>query len=151
MLKMPGTSHAGPLPPLSPIEHEINENVTGHLHVLATEIGERNLSRYESLNAAADYIENELVELGYGPERQTFAVSDYPVRNLEAELAGRDRPEEILVVGGHYDTVFGCPGANGFERRPQEALRMTQLEMIHAGDWRARTGYWASYFLIGRN
>lgn len=32
--------------------------------------------------------------------------------NLEAEIPGSVRPEEIVVVGAHYDTVFGTPGAN---------------------------------------
>jgi hypothetical protein len=35
-----------------------------------------------------------------------------PVRNLEVEQRGHSRPDEILVVGAHYDSVLGCPGAN---------------------------------------
>jgi Zn-dependent M28 family amino/carboxypeptidase len=34
------------------------------------------------------------------------------VRNLEAELPGRTRGTEVVVVGAHYDTVPGSPGAN---------------------------------------
>ena len=34
-----------------------------------------------------------------------------PVSNIEARLTGRD-PAECVVVGAHYDTVGGCPGAN---------------------------------------
>ena len=32
--------------------------------------------------------------------------------NLAAETPGADRPQEIVVVGGHYDSVIYCPGAN---------------------------------------
>ena len=32
--------------------------------------------------------------------------------NLEVEIPGTARPEEIVVVGAHYDTVPGTPGAN---------------------------------------
>ena len=32
--------------------------------------------------------------------------------NVEAEIPGKTRPGEIVVVGAHYDTVVGTPGAN---------------------------------------
>ena len=32
--------------------------------------------------------------------------------NIEAEVPGTDRPDEILVIGAHYDSVKGSPGAN---------------------------------------
>jgi Zn-dependent M28 family amino/carboxypeptidase len=37
-------------------------------------------------------------------------VRGQPCHNLEAEIPGA-RPE-ILLIGGHYDSVFGSPGAN---------------------------------------
>jgi CHAT domain-containing protein len=34
---------------------------------------------------------------------------------------------------------------------PAEALRAAQqLEMLHAGGWRARPQYWGAYFTMGR-
>jgi len=33
-------------------------------------------------------------------------------QNVIGELAGSDRPEEIVIVGGHYDTILGGPGAS---------------------------------------
>ncbi len=35
------------------------------------------------------------------------------------------------------------------EPDPATALRLAQLDMLHAGDWRAKPGFWASYFLVG--
>jgi Zn-dependent M28 family amino/carboxypeptidase len=32
--------------------------------------------------------------------------------NLEVNLAGAEKPEEIILIGAHYDSVFGSPGAN---------------------------------------
>jgi len=32
---------------------------------------------------------------------------------------------------------------------PAEALRSAQLQMIRAGDWRARPRYWGAYFVVG--
>jgi Zn-dependent M28 family amino/carboxypeptidase len=34
------------------------------------------------------------------------------VRNLSAEIPGSTKPEEIVIVGAHYDTVYDCPGAD---------------------------------------
>jgi Zn-dependent M28 family amino/carboxypeptidase len=34
------------------------------------------------------------------------------VSNIEGTLDGASRQDEILVIGAHYDTVDGCPGAN---------------------------------------
>ena len=43
---------------------------------------------------------------------QTFDVAKIPVSNVEATLTGAAHAAEIVVVGAHYDTVSGCPGAN---------------------------------------
>jgi CHAT domain-containing protein len=32
---------------------------------------------------------------------------------------------------------------------PSQALRSAQLEMIHAGGWRAEPRYWGTYFVVG--
>jgi Zn-dependent M28 family amino/carboxypeptidase len=32
--------------------------------------------------------------------------------NIEVEVRGTDRPDHILVIGAHYDSVEGSPGAN---------------------------------------
>lgn len=82
-----------------------------HVSALASDIGERNIWRYSSLLRALEYIEAQLRGFGYSPARQTYEISRVPVSNIEARLTGRD-PAECVVVGAHYDTVGGCPGAN---------------------------------------
>jgi Zn-dependent M28 family amino/carboxypeptidase len=44
--------------------------------------------------------------------RQEYEFQGDTFANLEVELVGGERPEEVLVVGAHYDTVAGAPGAN---------------------------------------
>ena len=83
-----------------------------HIGTLAGTIGERNLWLYPALVQAADYIEGEFRTSGYKPLRQSFEVSRLPVSNIEASVPGRSRAAEIVVLGAHYDTVNGCPGAN---------------------------------------
>ena len=83
-----------------------------HVRMLADAIGERNLWRYGALQRAADYIFGTLEANGYAPRRQTYEISRLPVSNIDAALAGTRWSAEILVIGAHYDTVNGCPGAN---------------------------------------
>jgi hypothetical protein len=83
-----------------------------HVEMLATTIGERNLWQYGALERAAQYISTELTANGYTPQRQTFELAKLPLSNVEAALEGSTQAAETVVVGAHYDTVAGCPGAN---------------------------------------
>jgi hypothetical protein len=81
---------------------------------LAGEIGERNdrdAARHRKLEDAADYIEGRLRALGLPPRAQAFFVDGRRYRNLEVVL-GPDDGSPALVVGAHYDSVRGSPGAN---------------------------------------
>lgn len=83
-----------------------------HVEMLASTIGERNIWKYPALQRAADYIEQQFGASRYVTTRQTYDVSRLPVSNIEAVLEGTSASEEIVVLGAHYDTVNGCPGAN---------------------------------------
>src|SRR5262245_7463287 len=83
-----------------------------HVEMLAGTIGERHLWRCEALDRAARYISAQFQSSRYTPALQTFDVARIPVSNVEATLMGTDRPAEIVVIGAHYDSVSGCPGAN---------------------------------------
>ena len=83
-----------------------------HVQMLAGTIGERNIWQYEGLNRAAAYIERTLTHYGYEPSRQIYDVNRVPVSNIEGVRAGTAAGEPVVVVGAHYDSVMGCPGAN---------------------------------------
>jgi hypothetical protein len=112
MTAMPGRSHAGPLPPLSDAESELRQRLEGHVRTLAGEIGERNVWRPEKLAYAARYIEERVRGMGHQPAREVFSAAAVDVWNIVVERRGVTRPEEIVVVGAHYDSVMGSPGAN---------------------------------------
>jgi Zn-dependent M28 family amino/carboxypeptidase len=96
-----------------PPEHTvIVEHLRKHTQTLAGTIGERNLWRYWDLCAAADYCERSLATRGWTVSVQEFSVDGSSVRNVEAVKPGVKHPGEIIVVGAHYDTVVGSPGAN---------------------------------------
>lgn len=111
-IEMPGRSHSGALAPLTDPEREIRERVEWYVRQLAGEIGERSIGQYENLMKAARYIENTFWGLGYEVRTQDFPVGYAPMKNIEVELRGVSRPDEIIVVGAHYDTVSGSPGAD---------------------------------------
>ncbi len=51
-------------------------------------------------------------EDGYEVARQSYSINEEPVANLVAELPGGRRRDEIVLLGAHYDTVPGTPGAD---------------------------------------
>ena len=112
MRDMPKSSYTGPFQPLSEDEVQVRDRLEKHVSMLAGEIGERNMRHPQGLEASLDYIEKILRDLGYQVEMQEYKVEDKPVANLEAERIGTSLAGEIVVVGAHYDSVFGTPGAN---------------------------------------
>lgn len=112
MTSMPGESCRGPLPPLSDEERLLRDRLESHVRALAGEIGERNVYRSGALEAATAYIRRALSESGYEVFEQPFAAGRWPVKNLEAVLAGTDEGGESVVIGAHYDTAAGSPGAD---------------------------------------
>jgi Zn-dependent M28 family amino/carboxypeptidase len=83
-----------------------------HVQRLAGDIGERNVWHPDALAAAAAYIETALRAHGDPVAAQEFTAEGVTVRNVEAERRGVSRAAEIVVVGAHYDSVLGSPGAN---------------------------------------
>ena len=113
MIRMPGTSYRGKLPPPDEQLAALEGELRGDVARLSVEIGERNVqNRPRQLSQAADYIETKFAAAGYKVNRQGYEVSGCDCYNLEAEISGSVRPAEIVIVGAHYDTAWGTPGAN---------------------------------------
>ena len=90
----------------------LENNLREHVRVLSSEIGERNMDRYENLQAAGHYIVETLRGLGYSVEFQPYLVEGKEVRNLIATHPARRLSEETIIVGAHYDSIVGSPGAD---------------------------------------
>ena len=86
------------------------ENLYRHVEYLSLKVGERHLWKEGSLNKVADYIESAFTSSGYAVWRQTYSCYGQIVSNLMAEKSGMDK--EIVIIGAHYDTVPGSPGAD---------------------------------------
>lgn len=147
---MPGKSFSGELPPWTADELSAAEALRAHVEVLAGEIGIRNVRHPDRYDRAANYIEEQFASCGYEVTRQKFEVEGIACYNLEVEIEGSVRPDEILVVGAHYDTISSSPGANDNasgvaatialacllrESRPERTLRFVAFANEEAPWW----------------
>jgi Peptidase family M28 len=100
------------LPPLTAPERDLRGRLHAHVERLAAGGASRCLAEPAALERAALYVEEQLGAAGDAVARQPFTVHGREVRNLEVERRGAGRPQEIVVLGAHYDAVAGAPGAD---------------------------------------
>lgn len=94
------------MPAISP------QRLKAHVDKLAGEIGEHNIYHYHALKAAADYIALEWRNQGYEVIPYSYTVKGLQCSNLEITREGTNPEQGIILVGAHYDSVTGSPGAN---------------------------------------
>jgi len=101
-----------------PEELSTAQRLKADVQQLAETIGDRSLERPEAREATRRYIEESLKASEIAVERTPYAVQikgfDDPVRgvNLAVTFVGAELPDEYVIVGAHYDTVAGSPGAD---------------------------------------
>jgi Zn-dependent M28 family amino/carboxypeptidase len=83
-----------------------------HVGALSVEIGERSVARGGALARAGDYVHDALARVGLNVREQVYDFQGMRVANLIAEIPGEPRTNAYYVVGAHYDTVAGTPGAD---------------------------------------
>lgn len=98
-------------PEFSLSDNSLPDRLKGHVFKLSEEIGERSIFRYPQLTQAADYITGQFREHGLSVEFQEYFLYEKRAKNIIAQIPGIKKPEEIIIVGAHYDTCFN-PGAN---------------------------------------
>jgi hypothetical protein len=110
--RVPGPATPRPIEPLSALERRTATELRRDVQTLAGEIGLRSARDPEGLRRAADLLARALADAGYVVDRQGYDAGGHTAVNVEGALLGKKRPEEILVVGAHYDAVAGTVGAN---------------------------------------
>ncbi len=130
---VPGRSHSGPLPALTEDERALAIVLNRHIETIAAR--EHNLRRYDELEKAARYIEATLASYGYSVGRQEFFVDDSAVRNIDVVIEPRAdiSDPEVIVVGAHYDSVVGSPGANDNGSGTAAVIELARLLRDRAG------------------
>lgn len=107
---LPGRSYRGPFLPLTADEIDARKLLQQHVAMLGSTIGERHIQRPSALARAGEYIARQFASAGYTPVFLDYSTQSTLVRNIEAVRPGSR--DETLVVGAHYDSVPGSPGAN---------------------------------------
>ena len=110
--RMPGQSFQGALPAMGAAEQSIIGKLKDHVETLASKIVDRNVFNHDKMLVAVSYLEKELASAGLPSKRHTFSSQGLPCHNLESVIKGSVNPEQILIIGAHYDSLNGCPGAN---------------------------------------
>lgn len=96
----------------TPHEKELAERLKEHVFKLSHEIGNRDvINDYAHLERAADYIVEQFQQYDFQVQFQYYSVENKKVRNIIATKKGRRSPDEIIIVGAHYDSCLN-PGAD---------------------------------------
>ncbi|MEW5738517.1 MAG: M28 family peptidase [Myxococcota bacterium] len=128
MTSMPGVSFSDAPPLLDAEGKALRMRLTLDVEELAVRIGERNVPAFpQRLDLSATYLARRLSTLGYAVTRQPYFVRDLPVANLVAERRGWSRAREIVVVGAHYDSAPGTPGADDNATGVAVALELARV------------------------
>ncbi len=67
---------------------------------------------YPALEEAAQYIKREFIRVGLDVKEDSFQWEGKSYKNIMADKKGRTSPNRVFIVGAHYDTVPGTPGAD---------------------------------------
>ncbi len=102
---MPSTSFTGLPPAFTPAEELLKTALTKDIQALQS-IGPRNDQNPGSLQKTIDFLAPTF------PDSQPYAIQQNSYENRIAEIKGSEHPEQIILIGAHYDTVPGSPGAD---------------------------------------
>lgn len=98
--------------PLNPTEQESLAHLEFHIKSLASDARGRNHYLGNTLIPARTYITEQFQAAGYEVLFQEYSFANITYANIEVELLGNEHPDEIIVIGAHYDSVIHSPGAN---------------------------------------
>lgn len=110
---------------------DIKSNLISTVKYLSHDIGQRSYLDIKELNMTATYIEDRLRSYGCAVKRQAFTYKGKTYYNIIAEVKGaQDEKEGILVIGAHYDTVIGTPGADDNASGVAGLLELARLTVL---------------------
>lgn len=147
LCRMPGESFVGTLPPLSVEQYQVKERLRSHVDFLCNVAGRRDYTNPAGLEKSADMIFSEFSRLGYSVRKERVPSPDLlsgtPAGEMEfwnivAEKSGTTRPEEVLVIGAHYDTCAGT-GTVGADDNASGVAGLLELARLFSSFQTART------------
>lgn len=104
-------------------ERNIDQNYPENTIIIHGSTGGRSYDEYVSaqlerraqrkpdgLQLAEAHIVERLQDMGYEPFQQAYFVNDQRSINIAVTVKGNN--DQTLIIGAHYDSEYGCPGAN---------------------------------------
>ena len=88
------------------------EVLTDHVHELSTKVGERSVVRGDGLDQAQAYVRDAFEAAGLTVTEQSYEYEGRRVANLIADPPGVATDATPYIIGAHYDSVIGTPGAD---------------------------------------
>ncbi len=110
----------------------IQQQLTLHVDRLAGLIGPRHLEKPNSIKATVGYVTGQWTEMGYAVQPEHFDALGVEATNLIVEQTGRKRPDDVVLLGAHYDTVSTTPGADDNASAVAVLLEVSRL-LAHVG------------------
>lgn len=110
---MPGASRAR-AQPITPDERALAERLGRTIRTLSMDLGERRVDLPGTLERARDYLKEQLAERGVPLGRielEDVGPDGLHAENIVVRLGGA-QSGPLVVVGAHYDSAPGTPGAN---------------------------------------
>jgi len=142
LLALAGCSASGVGVPVA-FEESLSDRLRKDVRVLAEGFAGRSVRDRAVLDAAGMWVAGRLESMGYVVELE-YEDPGRPERgfNVVAELRGNVRPEEIVLIGAHYDAEVGTPGADD---NASGVAVMLELARRFAGRPQGRTVRWVAF------
>jgi len=119
------------------------ERLERDVRVLAERYEGRDGENRAVLNASGDWIAGRLSSMGYAVDREPVPTRGEPEAfNVIAELGGTTAPDEIVIIGAHYDAEVDTPGADD---NASGVAVLLELARRYADDPRERTVRWIAF------
>jgi Zn-dependent M28 family amino/carboxypeptidase len=116
MIRMPGASHSGPLPPITVEQTAAADRMKADIDALTSSIGQRSTYHARQLAESALWIKGRLESMGYAVVEHSYASRGAACPNMHVEIRGASPDPslatEIVLVGAHFDSYQGTPGAD---------------------------------------
>ena len=88
------------------------EALSLHVRELSVKIGERSVLRGDGLDRAKTYVRGAFEAAGLTVTEQAYEYDGRRVANLIADPPGAATDATPYIIGAHYDSVIGTPGAD---------------------------------------
>jgi len=102
-----------------------------HVENLTVRIGSRSFYEHDKLNEAENYIRKVLEDTGCAYSLQSYEYKGKTFKNIIMAIPGQGHESGSVIIGAHYDTVYGTPGADDNASAVAVLLELCRLLKDH--------------------